>query len=553
MPHSSSRRAAADASITNSAVRQLTRLLVLSVVVLPLLLEPGKLFAQQTPLDDRGASQNTRDIGQYSPNQQSEQQSEYGQQSAAPRPFSDSGQAYPEQGFGRAPAPAQPLNAVQLEQLVAPIALYPDPLVAQVLAASTYPGQVADADHWLQSQGYISSDQIEAGADIQNWDPSVKALTAVPRVLSQMDRNLQWTTDLGTAYYNQPQDVLEAVQVMRQRAQTAGTLQSTPQQTVHYDQGYIQLMPANPQVVYVPTYNPWTVYGEQVSPYPGFSLLGAVESFLGSSPINYGFGIAMSAFSHTPWGWLAWGLNWLARSVLFQQSDYYSHSATVADWGFRHDALHAYAGRGAFARHGYDHMQRGYRGFGGGFDGNRGQGFRRSPNRDAQNWQGNSNTGFHSFGRGYDRTPRQSYSHIRAAENGQQFDRRGSGSSLNRWSGEGYRGGTGTGTAYNRSMPAYRMPTSSFQRGQFGGRSSGAFANRDFAHSPEKSPHSGGFHLFGGGHAPKTVSRRGSGGFHMGGGGHAPKSYHGGGGNFGGHSHGGGGHSSGHGSGKHHR
>ncbi len=106
-------------------------------------------------------------------------------------------------------------------------------------------------------------------------------------------------------------------------------------------------MPVNPQVVYVPTYNPWTVYGAQVSPYPGFSLLGALGSFLGSSPINYGLGIAMSAFSHTPWGWLAWGLNWLAQSVLFHQSNYSSQSTTVADWGFQHNGLHAYAGTGS--------------------------------------------------------------------------------------------------------------------------------------------------------------------------------------------------------------
>ncbi len=191
--------------------------------------------------------------------------------------YPDSGRAYPQQGYGQGAAQAQPLTAVQLEQLVAPIALYPDALVAQVLAASTYPGQVADADQWRQAQGYASPDQVAAGADVQNWDPSVKALTAFPQVLALMGRNLQWTTDLGNAYYNQPQDVFEAVQVMRQRAQAAGTLQSTPQQAVRNDQGYIQLMPVNPQVVYVPTYNPWTVYGEQVSPYPGFSLLGAVR------------------------------------------------------------------------------------------------------------------------------------------------------------------------------------------------------------------------------------------------------------------------------------
>ena len=431
---------------------------------------------------------------------------------------------------------------------MAPIALYPDTLVAQVLAASTYPAQVADADHWLQAQGYSSSDQIVAGADVQNWDPSVKALTAFPQVLSQMGRNLQWTTDLGNAYYNQPQDVFEAVQVMRGRAQAAGNLPSTPQQTVQYDQGYVQVMPANPQVVYVPTYNPWTVYGEQVSPYPGFSLLGAIGSFLGSSPINYGLGIAMTAFSHTPWGWLAWGLNWLAQSVFFHESDYYSHSTTVADWGFRHDVLHAYAGRGGFARHGFDRTP-GFRRFGGGDNGNRGQGFSRSPERYAGNWRGNDNRGFHSFGSGYDRRPRPAYNHIQAAESRQGFDRGVYRSGSNRWSGEGYRGG---GATYNRSMPAYRASTAGFQRRAFGGRSSGTLASRNLAHTAEKPLHSGGFH-FGGGHGPKTVSSLGSGGFHRGGGGHAPTGFHGGGKNFGGgHSHGGGGHSGGHGGGKHH-
>jgi len=539
LPLNSPRCAAAAKSTAKNAARQLLGLLALAVAVLLLPLGPGRLFAQQTPPIDQGWSQNDRYNGQYTPNQQS-----------------DYGQAYPQQGYGQSPAQAQPLSPVQLEQLVAPIALYPDALVAQVLAASTYPGQVADADHWRQTQGYVSPDQIVAGADVQNWDPSVKALTAFPNVLAQMDRNLQWTTDLGNAYYNQPQDVLEAVQAMRRRAQAAGTLQSTPQQAVHYDQGYIQLMPVNPQVVYVPAYNPWTVYGEQVSPYPGFSLLGAVESFLGSSPINYGLGIVMSAFSRTPWGWLAWGLNWLAQSVLFHQSDYSSHSTTVADWGFQHNGLHAYAGGEAFARHSYEHTPGGYGQFGSGYNGNRGQGFGRPPDRYAENLRGNSNRGFQSYGGDYYRTPRQTYNHMQAPESRQQFEHRGYGSSygssLNRGAGEGYRGGAGA--AYDRSLQAYRAPSSGIQRGEFGGRSSGTFASRDFARSAEKPPHSGGFHLFGSRHAPKSVSSRGSGSLYMGSGGHAPKSFHGGGKHFGGgHSHGGGGHSGGHGGGKHHR
>ena len=362
---------AAAASTAKNAARELSGLLALAVGVLLLLPEPAKLLAQQMPPADPGWSQNDQYNGQYATNQQSQPQSDYGQQSDAQRSFPDSGQAYPQQGYGRAPTPAQPLDAAQLEQLVAPIALYPDRLVAQVVAASTYPSQIADVDRWRQAQGYASPDQIVAGADAQNWDPSVKALTAFPQVLAQMDRNQQWTTDLGNAYYNQPQDVLQAVQVMRRRAQAAGTLESTPQQAVDYDQGYIQLTPVNPQVVYVPTYNPWTVYGEQVSPYPGFSLLGGMQSWLGSSPISYGLGIAMNAFSHTPWGWLTWGLNWLAQSVLFHQSNYYSHSTTVADWGLRHDGLHAYTGRGAFAGRSYGRTSEGFRPFGGGNNGRR--------------------------------------------------------------------------------------------------------------------------------------------------------------------------------------
>lgn len=542
----------------------LKTLLALGIAVL-LPLASGKLFALQTSSGDQGSgdqgwSQNDSYRGQYAPSPQSN----YGQQADAQQPYStyrNSGQAYPPQGYGQALTPAQPLSASQLEQLVAPIALYPDALVAQVLAASTYPSQVADADQWRQAQRYNSPDQIASGADAQNWDPSVKALTAFPQVLAQMDRNLQWTSDLGNAYYNQPQDVVEAVQVMRRRAQAAGTLQSTPQQAVYYDQGNIQLTPVNPQVVYVPTYNPWTVYGGQVSPYPGFSLLGAVESFFGSSPISYGLGIAMSAFSHTPWGWLAWGLNWLAESVLFNQSDYYSNSNSVTDWGFRHDGLHAYAGRGEFGRRGYE--RNGFHRFGDGYNNNRGRGFGRSPDRYAGNWARNSDRGFHSFGGGYERTGHQAYNHMRDDGNWRQFDRHGYGSNTNRGIGEGYRGGAGM--AYGHSAPSYRTSNSGFERRQFGGEASRGFASRhsyasqNFARSQGKAPRSGNPHLFGGGYAgggyaPKRVNSRSSGGFHWGGGGHAPKSFQGGGKSFGGgHAHGGGGHSSSHGGGKHRR
>jgi len=242
------------------------------------------------------------------------------------------------------PTPTQqPLSADQLEQLLAPVALYPDALLAQVLAASTYPAQITVAEQWLQqmrAQGYNDPNQIVAGADAQTgWDPSVKALTAVPQVLDMLSQNLAWTTSLGNAYYNQPQDVMQTVQVLRERAQQAGTLQSSPQEEVSEDNGNIDLAPATPEVVYVPAYNPWAVYGAPIAPYPGFGfsflgMLGGFGAHFGYGGLQFGMGIAMAAFEHTPWGWMGWGLDWLAHSVLFNHSDYWTHSTTVADWGF---------------------------------------------------------------------------------------------------------------------------------------------------------------------------------------------------------------------------
>jgi hypothetical protein len=252
----------------------------------------------------------------------------------APDPGYDQNQNYAQPGY--APEPQgpvqQPMGPDQLEQLLAPIALYPDALVAQILAAATYPAQVVGADHWLQSQGYASPDSIAYAAAQQDWDPSVKALTAFPQVLAQMDHDIAWTTDLGNAYYNQPQDVMQTLQVLRQRALTAGTLQNTPQESVSDNQGYIQLAPVNPQIVYVPAYNPWNAYGQPIQPYSGFSLLGSLASFAGSAALRFGPGIAMGAFNATPFGWATWALNWLTQSIFFHQSSYMTHSTTVAHW-----------------------------------------------------------------------------------------------------------------------------------------------------------------------------------------------------------------------------
>jgi hypothetical protein len=248
---------------------------------------------------------------------------------------------------------AQPLTPDQLDQLVAPLALYPDNLVAQVLAASTYPTQVVEADRWRQAQGNAPAEQVAAAADGQNWDPSVKALTAFPTVLAQMDKNLQWTTDLGNAYYNQPQDVMDAVQAMRQKAQAAGNLRSTPQQTVSATPGGpITIAPANPTVVYVPVYDPWAVYGYPFAPFPGYYYYPPPGIFFGGLAIGFGIGIGIGFFGHWGWGWGHWGMGWHSHAVFFNHGAYFTHSTTVINHGFNRPGGpgRGFGARGAYAR-----------------------------------------------------------------------------------------------------------------------------------------------------------------------------------------------------------
>ncbi|HEY3152321.1 MAG TPA: DUF3300 domain-containing protein, partial [Candidatus Binatia bacterium] len=165
--------------------------------------------------------------------------------------------------------PAQ-VTAEKLQQLVAPIALYPDELVAQVLAAATYPTEIVEANRWLQENSSLKGAQLADAVDKQSWDPSVKALTQFPSVLANMDKNLSWTSALGDAYFNQSQDVLNAVQVMRKRAQSAGTLKTTAQETVTTKDQTVIIEPANPEIVYLPEYDPWVVYGAPLLAYPGY-------------------------------------------------------------------------------------------------------------------------------------------------------------------------------------------------------------------------------------------------------------------------------------------
>ncbi len=214
----------------------------------------------------------------------------------------------------------------QLQQLVAPIALYPDSLVAQILAASTFPEQVVEADRWVQANPNLRGEGLGQAVDQQPWDPSVKALTAFPSVLGNMDKNLAWTSSLGDAYYNDQQDVLNAVQVMRQRAQEADDLKTTPQQTVATQGATIIIQPANPNVVYVPAYDPWLAYGAPIMAWPGWYPYPGI--WFGGPYLSFGVGFGIGFFGGYGWGWPHWGFDWNNRAVLYNHNRYYSQSNT---------------------------------------------------------------------------------------------------------------------------------------------------------------------------------------------------------------------------------
>jgi Protein of unknown function (DUF3300) len=215
-----------------------------------------------------------------------------------------------------APPAVAPLTSSQLDSLVAPIALYPDALVAQVLAAASYADEVAFADLWLAQNQNLQGAALTQAVDQQSWDPSVKALTQFPSVLHNLAKNLSWTSSLGQAFENQQSDVMAAVQVMRAKAQAAGTLQSSSQiKVVQQNPQTIIIEPANTNVVYVPQYNPAVVYGAPLV-VPAYTPPVAV-----AAGISFGAGVAIGAafggggfvaggFGGGGWGFGAWGMNW---------------------------------------------------------------------------------------------------------------------------------------------------------------------------------------------------------------------------------------------------
>jgi hypothetical protein len=252
--------------------------------------------------------------------------------------------------------PSAPLPPDQMHELVAPIALYPDALVAQILAASAFPTQIVEAERFMQENPNLQGQELGSAVDQQDWDPSVKALTQFPSVLADMDKNLSWTSELGDVNYNQPQDVMDSIQYMRHQAQNAGNLNSSPQENVANDGPDIDIAPANPEIVYVPEYDPEDVFGYPVGIWPGFDPWWGV----GGPYISFGYGIGIGGFGGFGWGWGGWGMDWRHHGgMMYGGQRYRMHSNSFYN---RNAFMRGnYRGEGNFAQ-----GDRGLRGFGGG-------------------------------------------------------------------------------------------------------------------------------------------------------------------------------------------
>lgn len=201
----------------------------------------------------------------------------------------------------------------QLDSLVAPIALYPDPLLAQVLAASTYPLELMELRQWLERNQGLKDKALVDAVEKQDWDPSVQAMAPLPDVVKRLTDDVKWTTDLGNAFLAQQPDVMNAVQRMREKAKGNGNLKSSAQQTVETkvvdNKNVIVVEQADPQVIYVPSYNPTVVYGAPAYPYPPI-YYPPPGYYAAGIAISFGVGLAMGAAWGGGWGWgCGWGGN----------------------------------------------------------------------------------------------------------------------------------------------------------------------------------------------------------------------------------------------------
>jgi hypothetical protein len=250
------------------------------------------------------------------------------------------------------PPPGQTLSPDQLDDLVAPIALYPDPLVSQILVATTYPLEVVEAYQWMGRNPGLSGPALTQAAQQQNWDASIQALVIFPDVMKRLNDDVTWTTNLGNAFLAQQGDVMDAIQRMRRKAQDAGKLASTKQQRVEQTtdagQPVIQIVPADPAVIYVPVYDPALIWGPPLwYPYPRWYW---PPPFGAGIYFGFGAGIGIGAFFGGGWGgWGGWGWHpgWGNHTVIvnntFITRNNFNSARIVNNHGsaaWSHDAFH---------------------------------------------------------------------------------------------------------------------------------------------------------------------------------------------------------------------
>jgi len=455
---------------------------------------------------------------------------------------------------GTAGPPRQQLAPQQLDSLVAPVALYPDRLLGQILVAATYPLEVAEADQWLQQNRNLQGAQLVDAARQQNWDPSVQALVVFPDVLDRLASDIRWTTDLGNAFLAQQADVMNAVQRLRSQAMASGKLQSNQYENVETqaqgDQSAIEIQPANPEEVYVPEYNPEYVWGPDYDypplDYPdyGFAWYPGVYvgGFFGGLAWNnwgwwpnwfgcnvfvngyffdhWGFGRGYGGWGHGGWGGRRWGNGWSAwshdpghrlgvpyssRSLSSRFHGSYgaggSYGRAVASGGGAYAGRAQTGGWNRFGRSGGAGTAfAGSRGTAGGQWNRFGSGGYQSGYRGGQSFAGNSgnraNSGYYRGNSSYN-----------GARNYSARPSVGGGYRMNQsYAGGGYRGSVGGAYRSNQSFA--------------GGGGYRSYGGGHFAQSYRSAPSSGGYR---GGNAFRGG---GGGGFHGGGGG----GFHGGGG-----------------------
>ncbi len=370
--------------------------------------------------------------------------------------YQDSGTSPTDSGN---PTESAPMSASSLQSLVAPIALYPDALVAQILAASTFPDEVAIANYWLQQNKSLTGSALMQAVDKQTWDPSVKALTQFASVLDNMATNLTWTSSLGEAYHNQSADVMTAIQTLRAQAQEKGNLKSSSQITVvQQSPQTIVIQAANPQVVYIPQYNPAVIYGY---PYvvPGYVAPAySTGDIVAAGLLSFGAGIAVGAMMSggcCGWGYSSWNCGWHGTAVVYHGGGYYGNSA----W------------HGGYYNGGY-HSSYGY-------------------NNSYNHYGNNYNNNYHGGGNTYNKNVsgntvnvnRQSASNVSAnhsaASNSWAQHDSGSAGKSTAFSGmDGHSGGFGGSSGWSSRAESGRgwgsMGSSGFGGGRFGGGSGGA-------------------------------------------------------------------------------